>query len=133
MPRNKREPVTDIGGLGGCYVVRFNLTPSILLLLGMALFMPVGGHAQTPKPTSGAVQGTVLVENDAVPVSEVRIFVFGETSVTSTLSDCEGKFSFPQLAPGVYSVEAICLGLRAEQSITIKPGEVVQLAAAQAF
>jgi hypothetical protein len=128
MPPNGVNLFEMLVGLEVVSVVRFNLTRTVLLLLGTSLLITLAAHAQTTKPTSGAVQGTVLLENDSIPIPDARIFVFSETRVTSTLSDRAGKFSFSQLPPGVYSFKAMYMGLRAERSITIEAGEVVQVA-----
>jgi hypothetical protein len=79
-------------------VVRFNLARPVLLLLRTSLLMPLAAKAQTAKATAGALQGTVLLENDSIPVSDAKIFAFNETTVTSTLSDRRGVQFLPASA-----------------------------------
>lgn len=107
-----------------------HLRVAVLLLLGVSVLMPLAVQAQSAEPAAGAVQGTVSIadDNDPIAVSGARVVIYGETEVTSTVTDREGKFSFSGLAPGVYFLEAIHLGLRAKRSIRIEAGEVVQVA-----
>lgn len=102
---------------------------AVLLLLSFSLLNAVGLQAQAIRPTAGAMQGTVSIAGgtDQTPVSGATIAVFGETSVSSTVSDRDGKFSFSGLAPGTYVLEARYLGLRAQQKIRIDAGEIVQV------
>lgn len=111
-------------------MVWFNFR-AVLLLLSFPLLNAVVLQAQAIQPTAGAMQGTVSIAGgtDQTPVSVAVIAVFGETSVNSTVSDREGKFSFSRLAPGIYVLEARYLGLRAQRKITIDAGEIVQVSA----
>ena len=109
-------------------VAGFNFR-AVLLLLSFSLLNAVALQAQATQPTAGAMQGTVSIAGgtDQTPVPGATIAVFGETSVSSTVSDQEGKFSFSGLAPGIYVLEARCLGLRAQRKIRIHAGEIVQV------
>ena len=102
---------------------------AVLLSLSFSLLNAVALQGQAIQPTAGAMQGTVSIagETDQTPVSNAVIAVFGETSVGSTVSDREGKFSFSGLAPGIYVLEARYLALRAQQKIGIGAGEIVQV------
>ena len=108
-------------------MVGFNFR-AVLLLLSFSLLNAVALQAQATQPTAGAIQGTVSIAGGAdQSVPGATIAVFGETSVSSTVSDREGKFSFSGLAPGIYVLEAKYLGLRAQRRIRIDPGEIVQV------
>ena len=97
------------------HLVGFNFRAA-LLLLTFSLLNAAASQAQAVQPTAGAMQGTVSIAGgtDQTPVSGATIAVFGETSVSSTVSDREGRFSSSGLAPGIYVLEARYLGLRAQ-------------------
>ena len=79
---------------------------AIGLLLGVCLLMPLAVQGQTIEPTAGAVQGTVFWSaNDPTSVSDVKIVLYGDTIIISTVSDPEGKFNFSDLEPGVYFLQ----------------------------
>ena len=127
--KSRRSELFEIGVASEVsHLVGFNFR-AVLLLLTFSLLNAVASQAQALQPTAGAMQGTVSIAGgtDQTPVSGATIAVFGETSVSSTVSDREGKFSFSGLAPGIYVLEARYLGLRAQQKIGIGAGEIVQV------
>ena len=66
--------------------------------------------------------------NDPNVVPGAKVVASSDTAMSSRLSDREGKFSFPKLEPGIYIVEATCLGLHVEGNVRVDAGAVAQIA-----
>jgi hypothetical protein len=103
---------------------------TVLSLIGMCLIMPYGAGAQcAPEPVTG-VQGMVFQEGADQPaaVAGAKIIIQGDFMILSANTDHEGKFSFSNIEPGTYIVEAAYFGLHAEQKITVEAGSELQVA-----
>jgi len=92
----------------------YNLTRAASLLCVTSLFM--GSAIVTPLPasaqvqSSGGIQGTLIDQAGGVPVSNANVVLLqGTRRVATTKSAADGTFQFPNIAPGVYTLE-----LRAE-------------------
>ena len=102
----------------------------ILLLLGICGAMPCGLAAQATTPTTGHLQGTVFsgVSDQPVCASGVKVTLYGDIGIFSTVTDQDGKFAFTNiLPPGIYFIEANHLGLQAAQNVKVHAGAVVQV------
>ncbi|HVN21172.1 MAG TPA: carboxypeptidase regulatory-like domain-containing protein [Dongiaceae bacterium] len=111
-------------------MIGLRLRAIVLLLVGACLIFPYGADAQcTPEPTT-IVKGTVFLEAPDKPdyVQGAEVIVQGDTLILSAVTGREGMFSFSNIEPGTYTVEATYFGLHAEQKITIESGTVVQVA-----
>jgi hypothetical protein len=115
---------------------KFDLHWCVLLLLGFALTLT--GYSQTPAPPAGpttaaqanAITGRV-VDAEGQPLSDVAVMLYPRSSgaMRSTISDDEGKFSFPELTASQYSLYARAPGY-VQQSATAnapRPGDNVTL------
>jgi len=60
-------------------------------------------------------------------VSGAKVVMYGDTTMSSTQSDSEGKFTLTTLRPGTYLIEADYFGLHTERRLTIHSGEVVRI------
>ena len=103
---------------------------TVLSLIGMCLIMPYGAGAQcAPEPVT-VVKGTVFLEspNRPAPVPGAKIIIQSDFMILSANTDHEGEFSFSNIEPGTYIVEAAYLGLHAEQKITVEAGSELQVA-----
>jgi len=111
-------------------VIGLSLRPTVLIFVGIALLIPCGVQAQAIAATAGVVQGTVVFGDakDPISVSGAKVAIYGDTTMSSTVSDGEGRFSFSRLGPGIYVVEATCLGLHAEENVRVDAGAVVRIA-----
>ena len=101
-----------------------------VLSLGLCLIIPYRAAAQcTPEPIT-VVKGTVFLEtpNQPASVPGATIIIQGDLIMLSANTDREGKFSFSNIEPGTYTVEATYFGLRAEQRIAVEAGTEVQVA-----
>src|SRR5437899_1460749 len=75
---------------------------NLAVLLLLAASGVIGGNAQT---TSGSIAGGVADQQAAaVPGATVRIKDEAKGVTQSTVTDREGRFVFPQLSPGNYTL-----------------------------
>ena len=102
------------------------------MLLAAALFCAAFGQGaaeaqQQPKP--GSMSGSVFERENSSNVAgaTIRITHGGSGTVQSTLTDRAGNFRFPQLAPGLYSLEFTARGFRTlrRDGIVVEPGHSV--------
>ena len=84
---------------------RFNLTS--LLLLACAL--PICARAQDGGAAQGAITGQVI-DDGGQPIANARVFASNQRRSAGAASNIEGRFSFPDLARGTYSVTASAPG-----------------------
>src|SRR5215467_11941216 len=105
------------------------LRTTVLLLLGICLLAPCGLAAQDTIATTSRMQGTVFSGAPDEPLYRpgAKVTLYGDTGVISTITDRVGKFSFADVEPGVYFLQASYLGLHAEQNVTVHAGAVVQV------
>lgn len=88
-------------------------------------------EASSPSaPTFGRMEGQVLLRSngEAVPGAEVSLRGSDGVEVQHTLTDENGAFRFPDVAPGAYRVHIDALGLAsADQNETVSTGELTTL------
>ncbi len=86
----------------------------LLIAAAMLLFPPVG-WAQGE--TTSAIVGQVIdATNAAVPGAKVTM-TSRETALTrSVKTDAAGRFNFPQLKPGAYSIRVEAEGFESQQN-----------------
>ena len=81
---------------------------TLVLGLIVALFVPVTGLAQT---TSGTILGTVADETGGVlPGVEVTVTNLDTGAIRLAISDDEGRYRAPEVAPGNYEISAALAG-----------------------
>ena len=81
---------------------------TLVLGLIVALFVPVTGLAQT---TSGTILGTVADETGGVlPGVEVTVTNLDTGATRLAISDDEGRYRAPEVAPGNYEISAALAG-----------------------
>jgi carboxypeptidase family protein/PEGA domain-containing protein len=75
------------------------------------------------------VQGTVFLgAPKPLYVPGAKVVLYGDTGISSTITDRDGKFDFFNVEPpGIYFLEATYLGLHAEQNVTVDAGAIVQV------
>jgi len=97
-----------------------------ILPLIVACLIGVWSATAQSAPASGQVDGTVFVldAQGASYVPAAKVTLTGPASLEQE-ADEQGKFSFPKVAPGVYTLTAQFPGLEARQSIAVEAGKVV--------
>jgi hypothetical protein len=107
------------------------LRTTLLLFVGICLVIPCGLAGQVPGTSTSHVQGSVLLEaapNEPLYVPGAKVTIYGDTGVTSTTTDREGKFDFSNIGPpGIYFLQVTYLGFHAERNVTVHAGAVVQV------
>lgn len=53
----------------------------------------------------GSIQGRVVDEKDSSPIAGTRVTIRGSETDTSTYTDIQGDYLFPDLVPGIYTLE----------------------------
>ncbi len=98
-----------------------SLTVGTLLITGAIAFFPSGAWAQGE--TTSAIVGQVTdASKAAVPGANVTI-TNAETGLTRAVqTDASGRFNFPQLKPGAYSVRVEVEGFEAQQVDNVVSG-----------
>ena len=92
-----------------------------LLILGAMALVPARGRAQGE--TTSAIVGQVTdATNAAVPRAKMTM-TSRETALTrSVKTDAAGRFNFPQLKPGAYSIRVEAEGFESQQNESVSPG-----------
>ena len=111
-------------------VMGLSFRVTVLFVVCMCLIIPYTAAAQcTPEPIT-VVKGTVIMEspNQPAAVPGAKIIVQSDFMMLAANTDHEGKFSFSNIEPGTYTVEATYFGLHAGQRITVEAGTEVQVA-----
>ena len=111
-------------------VIGFRLTAIVLLLVGSCLVIPSMADAQCTSEPIKVLKGTVFLEAPGEPtyVQGAKVIVQGEFLILSAVTDRDGKFRFSNLEPGTYVLEAMFLGLRDQQEISVESGTEVHVA-----
>ena len=103
--------------------IRYSVSFLLLFFLILRLVGPEAAWAQNSGGI-GAVEGAVFVTDSrgtsSVPGAEVRLQ--GSETSLQTETNGEGRYNFPGLRPGMYSIAATLPGLQAVQEITIQSG-----------
>jgi hypothetical protein len=124
---------------------RIFLAIAAILLLAVAL----AGCGQDPEGEPGTITGRVYLDENANAECEecdcdfylegitIRIYAgnCGGLAYQETVTDAEGVFVFPEMAPGEYcvspKVKTICEGYQPttpiQQKVTLLPGETVEV------
>ncbi len=98
-----------------------------ILFIASWLLYPGGVTAQT-STNPGRIKGQVLVVDAAGNsyVSGAEILLNGPVNL-ETESDASGQYTFLSVAPGTYTIEATAPGLETLQSVTVHPGETIEV------
>jgi Carboxypeptidase regulatory-like domain len=97
-------------------------TLSIFLCVGSYFFL-LPALAFSQGETTSAISGQVRdATNAAIPDATVTITNRENGLQRSLKSDAEGRFSFPQLKPGIYSVRVEVVGFDSQQSDNVLSG-----------
>ena len=91
---------------------------------------PVQGQQQPPRaqqPNNGAITGLVTRGESTAPIDQVTVRVVG-TSLGAT-TNAQGRFSIPNISPGIYAVEAIRIGMAPtrKDDVRVSAGVVTQV------
>jgi hypothetical protein len=82
----------------------------LFLCVCLLALVPIGLHAQL---TTGAVQGTVMDPSGAViPGATVTLTNTATNAVNQTSTDAAGRFSFPAVQPGTYTLTIKATGFQ---------------------
>lgn len=108
--------------------LRPKMRRSILPVIAACLVLLSSAMAQTPAPTA-RVEGTVFVLDSQGPsyVPGAKVTLVGAVSLEQE-TDQQGRFGFPEVVAGTYTVAAQFPGLEAVQSITVEAGQVFNAA-----
>jgi Carboxypeptidase regulatory-like domain len=125
------DPIRDFGitaivaTLLALRIARFlRYTPeflSLLLLIGGLIVCPARMEAQG-ESTSAIVGQVTDATNAAIPGATVRVTNRGTGLERSAKTDQEGRFNFPQLRPGSYTVRVEADGFEPQQNDNIPSG-----------
>jgi hypothetical protein len=93
----------------------------LLLILGM-------GRAFGAEATTGGITG-VVVDMRRAPVPNARLSAAAPAGTYATTSDAHGRFALLGMVPGTYvfSVEAPGFGAIMQSSVSVAPGEVLEM------
>jgi hypothetical protein len=91
-------------------------------VLSILLLALVAGTSAAKGPTTGAVDGTVLDDQDRSPLPGVRIEARSAAlqGIRVTTTDAAGRFHVPALPPGIYEVRAMLSGFAIAESDRIR-------------
>ncbi len=96
-------------------------------LIATLIFFPLVAREQSvAKPAS--VEGTVSVTDSAGPslLPGAKVVLRGSATLEAE-TNAGGKYSFPEVAPGEYIIEADFPGLHAEQTVTVATGVALKV------
>jgi len=100
----------------------------ILFLLVVATIAANAESQSQSNPNTGAVNGSVIIVDAAgpsyVPGANVRL---SGTTEFEAQTDNEGKFKFPTVLPGTYSVTAQFPSLEAKSTVVVEPGKTIEV------
>jgi len=102
-----------------------------VLLLIVTAFGARGLCAEEPDTRAGTITGTVSTQNGAVRLPGVVVVVRREAAgeLPQSVSDGDGRFTIPDLPPGLYRLSAALDGFQAvEMSAIVTGGAIVTLA-----
>src|SRR5271169_3264286 len=91
----------------------------LVVVSSLSLLIPLGALAQGE--TTSAIVGDVQdPTNAAVPHARVTITSQATGLLRETTTDDSGRFNFPQLKPGVYSVKVEAPGFESQQNDAVQ-------------
>jgi len=92
---------------------------AVALLLGIA-------SAGLAQETTGALRGRI-VDSQGLPVPGVTVTITGPQGAQTAVADTDGRFNFPFLTPGTYSVRAELPGFKAAErkDVIVSLGQTV--------
>ena len=96
-------------------------------LIFVCVLLPLSARGQTVvRPAT--VEGTALVVDSGGPslLPGAKVVLKGSTTL-ETETDANGKYSFPQVVPGEYTIQADFPGMHAEQAVAVASGADVKL------
>lgn len=96
------------------------------LLLAIWLHTAAGVSAQ--ETTTGSLEGQVI-DAQNLPVPGATLSVSSDQGTKTQTSDAQGRFSFPYLTPGLFTVRAELKGFRPteQRNITLRVGQRLEL------
>ena len=94
----------------------------VAAMFALYVLLPPSARGQS-SVRPGTVEGTVLVLDSGGPsvLPGAKVVLKGSTTL-ATEADADGKYSFPEVSPGDYTIEADFPGMHAEQTIAVTPG-----------
>jgi hypothetical protein len=111
-------------------MIKFRPSSFVMLVLLCSLTMASYGQNAPDQPVPGSISGTVLdVNSGVVPRAQVTLVALDRPGTQTVLSDDEGRFSFPELAPGRFRFTVASTGLEtyASSEIVLHAGEALLL------
>jgi hypothetical protein len=87
-----------------------------------------GGVVAQNGANTGSIKGQVVVV-DATGSSYLpgaQVLLNGPVNL-QTESDANGQYNFPSVIPGTYTIQATAPGLEVQQSLTVNPGETIEM------
>jgi len=106
------------------------LTAILQMALVLSLFccMTQGGYGQDVRGAACGLKGTVFIGDPGSEsyIANARVLVSGPV-MAITETDQDGKYTFDNVPPGAYTVEANFETLKAELSIKLEPNQLVEL------
>ena len=100
----------------------------VVLALSLFSLMTQGGYGQDVRSATSSLTGTVFVGDPGSEsyIPEAKVFISGPT-MAITETDQEGKYTFDNVPPGTYTVEASFETLKGELSIKLESNQLVEL------
>ena len=98
------------------------------LIFFTAAWLILGSVGSFAQETSGTIRGRI-VDAQGLPVPGVSVTATGPQGVKSATSETDGRFTFPFLTPGTYSVRAQLQGFKSveQQNLTVGLGQTLDL------
>lgn len=108
------------------------ITATMSVLLFLTVFAPVRVHAQVATAATGTVSGTVTDSSGAVITDAEVILISSESGAVRTVMTArDGRYLFPGIPPGSYSVMVAKAGFRQaalrELNISVARSHVVDV------
>jgi len=105
--------------------LRQHVLAAIALFAAVAMAFSSGVSAQE---TTGALRGRI-VDPQGLPLPGVNVTAAGPQGAKTVTSESDGRFTFPFMTPGVYSVRAELQGFKAaeQRNVSVSLGQTVDL------
>jgi hypothetical protein len=101
------------------------MTRVAVVLFGAATLLWQPPHdASPPQPKTGTIRGRVVAAATGDPIRNARVSVTGDDQCPPVLSDADGRFAFPALPPGRFTLTASKAGFAKTTFGAPAPGEV---------